>query len=204
MEPRIAIGITTTLERADVFHNSFNEWGKFIPPNCKIFFNIDIELKGVSISKNKVLAMCDYADFVFMVDDDIYPIKNGWWMPYIYSGLNHACWNYDRLVINETHFFSELQTPNGCMLFLTKKAIETCGGWDLDFKGYSYEHVSLSDRIFNAGLTPARYIDIPNSKGLFQMADCESSFTMQDRMNIPANYELYQQKFYSKEFKPFK
>lgn len=203
---KISIGITTTPNRKKVFEASLAQWQKLLPNNAEIFVHCDAEYKGVVDAKNKVLAMCydSGADYLFIVDDDLYPLTKDWWQPYTTSPLNHACWNYDRCILSKGDIYNELQTPNGCMLYFKKIAIKTCGGWDTDFKGYGYEHVNLSDRVYNNGLTPGRYIDIPDSKRLFALADCESSFTYADRAQIPVNYELYQQKFYSKEFKPFK
>jgi|ERR1700744_47056 len=213
----IAIGITTTPDRHHIFWENLKKWQDLLPKNAYIYYVYNKQKIPVSVNKNKVLSMCAYADHIFMVDDDIYPITEDWWKPYTESPLNHACWNYDRNVIRTTVrafksgkgdvelvSYDELETPNGCMLYFKKAAIDKVGGWDTSFKGYGYEHVNLSDRIFNCGLTPARYIDIPNSKGLFELSDCESSFNSTDRVHIPTNYELYQQKFYSKEFKPFK
>lgn len=90
------------------------------------------------------------------------------------------------------------------MIYLTRLAVDTAGGWDLDFKGYGYDHVNLSDRIFNNELTPKRYVDVWHDEHPFELADCESSFSQHDRAQIPNNLSLYQKKFYSKEFKPFK
>lgn len=165
---------------------------------------------GIGVAKNKCLELLhdEGCDSFFLFDDDCRPVTDNWWEPYINSGLNHACWNYDRvekLPLVGGLPYKELEKPNGCMLYFTRHCLDTAGGWDLDFKGFGYEHVSLSDRIYNLGLTPARYIDVPSSKGLFELADCESSFSCEVRANtIPTNLHLYQQKFYSKEFKPFK
>lgn len=202
----IAIGITTTLERAAEFQYCLTYWERYLPPNAKIHVYIDIELQGISTAKNKVLSMCDYADHIIMADDDIYPVVDGWWLPYTESGLNHACWNFDRKVIDNTNqIYDVLETPNGCLLYFSKMAIEICGGWSYEFTGWSYEHVNVSDVIFNNGLTPSRYIDVANTKHLFKMVACESSVPSHIKaISIPRNYELYQQKFYSKEFKPFK
>ena len=174
---------------------------------------------GVAIAKNKCLELLFKAGCTdyFLFDDDCYPLFNEWWLPYVNSGLKHACWNLDRKLI-KTHqvvslltnhqkqlmAYNEYEKPNGCMLYCKSNVLHIVGGFDTEFIGYGYDHVNWSDRIFNVGLTRSRYIDIVNSEHLFAMAECESSFITQDRAMIPRNYELYQQKFYSKEFKPFK
>jgi GT2 family glycosyltransferase len=205
---KISIGITTTPNRIGVFLNSLSYWMKFNDIDADFYFNYDEHYEGIPVSKNKVLSKCFYGgeyEHIIIVDDDIYPVSKTWAVPYVLSKLNHACWNYDRKVIAEHDGYDELETPNGCFLYFKRKAIQIAGGWDLDFKGYSYDHVNLTDRIFNNGLTPVRYLDVPFTKHLFKMSETESSVSVDVRANsIPINYDLYQQKYYSKEFKPFK
>lgn len=214
---KISIGITTTPNRSASFQICLNKWVEFLPAQANIFIYCDDNYTGISAAKNSVLAICGDADFYFIVDDDIMPVDYDWHLPYVNSGLNHACWNYDRKVNRYTvkvdnlgkdvaiTSFDELETPNGCMLFFSKLAIDTVGGWDTEFTGYGYEHVNLSDRIFNNRLTPARYIDVPKSKELFAMLYRPSDISDSVRASsIPTNYALYQQKYYSKEFKPYR
>ena len=205
---KIAIGITTTPNRSDIANYNLKKWQDLLPENAVIFINCDTEYKGISIAKNEVLKHCyeSGAEHLFICDDDIFPKQLGWELPYINSGLNHACWNYDRQVIdNSNNAYDVLITPNGCMLYLTRQTIDKVGGWDTEFQGWSYEHVNLSDRVFNNGLTPARYIDVANTKGLFELSECASSVSDSVKcLSIPINHSLYQQKFYSKEFKHFK
>lgn len=209
---KIGIAVTTTPNREHVFNEWYKHYAK-TTPNIPLYIHNDINYQGVVYSKNKCLAALEEYDYIFLLDDDCFPIVQNWPLLYIKSCLNHACWNYDRQCVTikniiehsiQMNAYDEYNKPNGCMLFFTKKCIGIVGGWDIDFNGYGYEHVNLSDRIFNNGLTPARYIDIPDSKGLFKMADCQSSFLISDRAQIPNNFKLYQQKYLSKEFKPFK
>lgn len=215
----------TTHNRNEITDKCISQWARYMPTCADLFVvddgstipypNADYRFEksqGVGAAKNACLKLSEKYDYVFLSDNDIWPIKIDWHIAYIHSGLEHACFNINRPLIKfgvigsfgRADYYAEYETPNGCMLFFTRKVIDTVGGWDTSFKGYGYEHVNVSDRIYNAGLTPARYIDIPNSKGLFEMADCESSFTSADRSCIPANYALYQKNFLSKEFKPFK
>lgn len=205
METRIGLAVTTTPNRSDVFNkwiNSYNE----ICPNLPLYIHNDWLYKGVCYSKNRCLsALYDInCDFFMLFDDDCI-IKNQYFADkYINSGLNHACYTFSRQLLKQHESYTEYVDPNGCMLFFKRICLDAVGGWDTSYTGFGYEHSDFSSRIFNAGLTPARFIDIPNSKGLFEMAKCQSSFSSKDRMQIPTNYKLYQQNYYSKEFKPFK
>lgn len=163
---------------------------------------------GVGVAKNKCLELLHDAGCThfFLFDDDCRPVHDEWWLPYVNSTLEHACWTFDRLLIYEDYKnYRSFEKPNGCMLYFTRKAVDTIGGWDLDFKGFGYEHCNVSDRAFNAGLTPKRYVDAWHPEHPFELAKCETSFSHSVRAStIPLNLHLYQQKFYSKEFKPFK
>lgn len=162
---------------------------------------------GVSVAKNKCLELLSDADCThyFLFDDDCRPLNNEWWLPYVSSKLHHTCWTFDRKVIDNSHpEYLAFEKPNGCMMYFTNLALLKAGGWDLEFEGFGYEHCNVSDRLFNLGLTPARYIDIRHEKPPFELAKCETSFGIDQRRFIPHNLKLYQQKYYSKEFKPFK
>lgn len=202
---KIGVAVTTTPNRKEVFEHWIKHF-KLSMPSMTYYWHNDVYHSGVSYSKNNCLAALHDAgcNYFFLFDDDCFindPLALNY---YINSGLEHATYTFDRALIGDGVNYREFEKPNGCMMFFTRKCIDTVGGWDMSFTGYGYEHVNLSDRIFNAGITPARYIDIKSPPNIFQMADCETSFTIEDKLNIPANFKLYQQKYYSKEFKPFK
>lgn len=161
---------------------------------------------GVATVKNKCIELLDDCDFLFLLDNDIIVKSELAFLNYINSGLEHACYTFNRggFISMGTNYV-EYGSPNGCMLFFTRKCIDTVGGFDNDFKGYGYDHSNMSDRIFNNGLTPARYIDIRNSQGLFEMIDVPSTFSQEERIKtIPINQKLYKERYLSKEFKPYK
>lgn len=164
---------------------------------------------GIATVKNKCLELLEDCDHIFVADDDFFPTSPDWWKPYVDSGLNHACYTFGRKVMQSNHRFTEYEKPCGCLMYFRKICLETVGGWDTDFKGYGYDHCNISDRIFNAGLTPARYIDVPNSRFYFKSLDenheVASSVPNSVRLaTIPLNRALYEQNYNSKEFKPYK
>lgn len=202
---KIGVAVTTTPNREHVFQEWFKQYAE-ISPELPLYIHNDINYKGVGYSKNKCLSTLydNGCDYFFLFDDDCFIMHKLWSEYYIKSNLQHAAYTFDRKWITIADNYIEYEKPNGCMMFFTRACIDKVGGWDLKFKGYGYEHVNLSDRIFNAGLTPARYLDIKRPGAIFNMAQCESSFSIYDRMEIPRNEKLYKENFYSKEFKPFK
>lgn len=164
---------------------------------------------GISAAKNKCLALLDKNDFIFCSDDDFHPKVSEWWEPYVNSNLNHLCYTFDRPVKYACKEYIAYDQPNGCFLFFKKICLEAVGGWDEAFKYWSYEHVDLSTRIHNAGLTPHAFMDVHNSWNLFFSADQHqttlSSVRHDDKVKgIQHNRPLLEQNKFSKEFKPYK
>lgn len=217
---KVGIAVTTTPCREGIFIQWLEHYKKHVP-NIPLYIHNDEQYNGIVYSKNKCLeALWQMGvDHLFLFDDDTFIQSPDFIDAYCNSGLNHACWNYNRRLVSlhatarynitsddtTIFYYNEYDKPNGCMLYAKRSVLHKAGGWDTDFRGYGFDHVNWSDRIFNNGLTPARYIDIPDSKHLFKMADCDTSVSYSIRATtIPINERLYKEKFYSKEFKPFK
>jgi hypothetical protein len=205
---KFGVSVTTTPNRGHIFDRWLENFEKYSKgcPDLFLYVHKDVNYRGIVYSKNKCLKALYEAGCTHFVlfDDDCIISQHLWWTKYVLSPFNHACWNYNRKIIKHCGDYNELQTPNGCMLYCKRIVLDTVGGFDPAFAGYSYEHVNWSDRIFNSGLTPARYIDVYGTKDLFTMADCPSSVSENIRaISIPKNYELYKQNYHSKEFKPF-
>lgn len=205
----IGIAVTTTPNRQKAFEEFYESYRKHVP-HIPLYIHIDSEYKGIVYSKNKCLAALynSGCEHLFLFDDDMLINTPDFIMAYCESGLNHACWNYNRkftgYYVRKDKTYRMFDTPNGCMLYITRTALEIVGGWDPAFKGYGYEHPNWSDRIFNSGLTPARYVDISGSEHMFSMQKIRSSVSSKIRsQSIPRNAALYKEKFYSTEFIPF-
>lgn len=207
---KIVICISTTPNRKEVFEKTLQWWINLAPKNADIKVYSDTEHIGIAASKNKCLAMCEGYSHIFLVDDDIRPMTVNWGKDYVESDLEHAMYIFDRHKLFQNEKYASYILPRGCMLYLTKKVLETAGGFDERFKGYSYEHAEYSRRIFNMGLTPAPYLDIPNSKGLFysydeQDANFQSSIDRHTcRENITKNKILFDKTVNSNQFIPYK
>lgn len=212
---KIVIGITTTKNREKLFAETFLRLVENTPDNVSYKIYRDDKYEGIAIAKNKCLAKCmaDNPDYVFLLDDDIYSLDSAWIYKYINSDLNHAMYIFYRQPISTPGAsvfpptYAEYALPRGCMLFFTRHCIDVAGGFDERFIKWGYEHAELSHRIYNMGLTPAPYIDIPDSRGLFYSHDehhtCRSSVSDAVRAEgIRNNKLLFDQK--SNKFIPYK
>lgn len=223
MHASISICITTR-NRRGVFNKSYNMWLKYLPDNAQIlvvddFSDIPLRYadhrfesqQGIAKAKNKALSLAS-GDFIFLVDDDVWPIHKDWWKPYIESGHPHLCLSFEKNskgqrlshsvyeigenVSNNTEI-TEFNAPNGCMLFLKKEVLAIVGGMDPEFSIWGYEHVEWSNRIHKAGLTNSPFMDVKNSLAYFHVSDyfgeVESSVPTQVRVDhIHKNKEYFE------------
>ncbi len=162
---KIGIGITTR-NRRETAQKSIAEIKRLSPKGSKIVivddssdmpfpksnFRFDYQA-GIAKAKNKCLELLEGSDYIFLFDDDCYPITTNWYEPYISSGLNHASFNFewraDGMKPLETlpNGIVSWSSPRGCLMFFTKHCIDTCGGMDEGFAIWGYEHPEYSRRV---------------------------------------------------------
>jgi len=137
-------------------------------PYCDATYRFESR-SGIPAVKNKCLELAKY-DHIFLFDDDTYPIADEWYLPYINSGKEHLCFTFLTAFKRKEHFKYHT-LGNGCMLYVTRKCIDTIGGFDWNYGLGKYEHVDFSRRIFNAGLTESIFMDVENSLNLLYCMD---------------------------------
>lgn len=226
----ISIAITTH-NRYEVFKETFKNLKKRLPKGAKLIVvddGSDIPVKeatfrfdkpqGIAVAKNKCLELMGDADYYFLFDDDVYPKVEGWHLEYINTGLNHLCFSFDKFSNGKTNYrIKKAQTGNiihwhepcGLMLFFTRKCLDIVGGFDPAYGKWGYEHVSLSMRIHNAGLTPSPFMDVSKSLDLFYSYDWDQSakrsVSNQERAKcISPNRAKYNAEIKSSHFIPYK
>jgi len=229
MCPAVGIGITTYNRRESALY-SIGQVCKVAPPGAKIvvvddcsdfeFKTMGVEVhrnstrRGVAYSKNKCLELLDDCDYIFLLDDDIFPIAHGWTDRYIEASLNTGiqhfqyCWKYfhSERSIN-SYRYNEFKKGAGVMLFFTRKAIETVGGYDLRYGLWGYEHLGMSYRIYNHGLAPTPFNDVIGSGDLFFAYDKDGkdlSVVSHEVKKQVRNAPLLVQEKTSTEYKPYK
>jgi hypothetical protein len=194
VSPQIGIGITT--HNRNLVEHTYAMCKKHTK-NAKIVIVDDASLTpceianyrfennvGIAAAKNKCLELLSDCDYIFLFDDDCYPIKNGWHRKYIYeskkTGNQHYSFTFSKLfngksngnnIINTKGNTVYYSNPCGCMLFYTKECIFKAGLFDESYGFYGYEHLDYSCKIFSLGLTENPYIDIINSNELFYSYD---------------------------------
>ena len=119
----------------------------------------DEAMRGPAYARNQVLKQLMDAgcDFIFLFDDDCYPIMDGWAEYFVdnskryslhFLGLPEAF--KSKLV---RHAFGEVvywESIIGCFNFQTRRFMETVGYYSEEFVGYGYEDSSRNQRAMRA------------------------------------------------------
>lgn len=199
----IGIGITTR-GRDKYLRRSLNMHKKYLPKGAKIVVVDDgsdepkdlgkdigyyhfVDNVGIPRAKNKCLELLDDCEHIFLFDDDIYPIGDGWHKGYVESPERHLqyCWSDIRPgKYGDAHYYGigkrfyeddklfSFSHPRGQMLYIdTKEVLPVVGGFDPVYGKGMVEHVDWSWRIHNAGLSTWKNQDIVGSENLFYSID---------------------------------
>lgn len=171
----IGIGITTYL-RPKQLEFILQQIDKFKGDHeLLIYVWDDSETKrGVAYGKNMCLSNLRNCDHIFLLDDDIFPIAEGWLDYFINSGYEHSCYmndNYQVVFRGEKH--TSYNMSSGVLMYLTKKCFEVVGYLHPEYGRYGYEHAGYSHRIFEAGLTPSRFICLNDTKKYLHSLDLD-------------------------------
>ena len=164
----IAIAITTVPERAKLLQKALQMHRKYLPPNAEIHVNTDHNKEGIARAKNRCIewALSTQAEHIFLFDDDCYPVKNGWHLPFIEGGQSHSMAIFDKLsngisngnIYKETaNGYDRFINPCGICMYYTKACLQAIGGMDIQYGTYGHEHVGHSYRAHNAGYCDYRF-----------------------------------------------
>ena len=147
----------------------------------------DEDRKGVAWRKNECLRALKDCDYVFLFDDDCYPIQAGWIKFFVNSGYEHLIYCDPKFhgLRNEIDDLLIYNDCGGVFMFMKKSAIERVGGFNLFFGLYGFEHAEYSNRILQSRVYPVlkdtdKYIyaeDYSNPKH-------KSSITQHEKMKL--------------------
>lgn len=121
---------------------------------------------GVAVNKNTgiELLMAAGVEHLFLSDDDCWPLMPQALDKHIELAqerlIPHSmvCWGKSRLLLDDPRPYAVWSWPRGVMLYAQRWVVEGIGGMDERFGPGGHEHVEWSQRIHNAGLTPAPFI----------------------------------------------
>lgn len=230
---KIGVAITER-NRYEIFKKTFDEIKRYLPKGAMLVVVDDAsdipvpeatyrftKNVGIAVAKNKCFEILyrSGCDHIFLFDSDCYPVSPDWWKPYVESPEPHLMYIFthwgdgrstgDTNIIYRDSSHVAYDHPRGCMLYYDRKCLDVVGGMDEIFRKWGYEHGNLSDRIFNAGLTSFRYIDVPGSDKLIYSVDEHTSNrhsttkSNERRQCIEANKPEYEKRIFKSYYFPF-
>lgn len=173
---------------------------------------------GIARAKNKCIELLYDCDHIFLFDDDTYPLRLGWQQPYVDSAEHHLMYLFetwssgqnidqDAVLYEDGNIVAHKQA-RGCMIYIDRTVIETVGGMDVRYGKAMNEHLDYTNRIFNAGLTTFRNMDVPGSADLIYSMDehqeVRSSISRAERMlHLNKNNDLLTESYTSARYAPY-
>lgn len=154
----IGIGVTTTPNRKEYFDLWYKKFTEVAPSGYHLHVHDDVHYKGVAYSKNQNLKTLKDCDYIFLFDDDCFPIIRGWENYFINSKEHHLL--YLQPQHNIIARLGEIEHYNDCggvFMYLTREAFETVGYFNPEYSQYGFEHAGYSVRINKAGLTQSAF-----------------------------------------------
>jgi glycosyltransferase involved in cell wall biosynthesis len=131
------------------------------------------ENSGISVNKNRLLKYLKNNDIIFICEDDISFIKTGWIDIYLnaiqVTGIQHFNYivsDYRKFITKILKFNDDVSLGitgpyvNGVLMVMTKKCIDTVGGFDMRFKKYGYEHAEFTRRCSLNNLYPPQHVHL--------------------------------------------
>lgn len=210
---KIGVAISTRNRRA-VFNRSLKMWQRMLPEDATLVVvddasddpvpDIDgaIVIRhpnrlGVAMTKNDCIAALidDGCDHLFLVDDDIYPVRDYWWRLYVDSPEPHLSYqggHRKEVQVDEDHYAVDF--PRGYMLYATREVIDTVGGMDPMFGMYGGEHVEWQTRIYECGLTGWKYADAIGANEVWSITHSGSTIGNDERRRMLKANDLTWQK----------
>lgn len=168
---------------------------------------------GIARAKNKCLELLSDCDHIFLFDDDTYPIKQGWYEPYIASPEHHLMYLFenwangspvgDDAIIYKDADHKAHKHARGCMMYIDSVALATVGGMDVRYGKAMNEHLDWSIRIHNAGLTKFKYMDVIDSEQLIYSMDQHQEVRTSIESRDQSNKYLLDQAETSAAFMPY-
>jgi len=153
---------------------------------------------GIAKAKNYCLWLAkeNKDDYIFMFEDDCFPISYGWenffidahlksGQHYFHCGfpINHPKFLHYKIEKRIKCYKTE---PTACFLFLTKEVIDKVGGFSLKYEKYGVEHVQYTERVFLSKLNTISAVITPfdSDKYLY-------SIDHQNTIPLPFDLSMY-------------
>lgn len=120
----------------------------------------DEDRQGVAKRKNECLRALKDCDYIFLFDDDCWPIRDGWVEFFISgAGNTHVLYLNDKMhnPIHEGYSFKTYHDCGGVFMYIPKTALDKIGAFNEDFELWGFEHAEWSLRYYKEFLNTKYY-----------------------------------------------
>ena len=149
MQVTIGIGITTK-DRPELLKALLDSIQKHtFMDNVKVYVADDsIDKVGVAKKKNECLRELKDCQHIFLMDDDIEIIKDGWIEFFVKENIGHCMYLSHKLhnFKYQKEGVKVFSDCGGVFLYMDKNAIDKVGAFNENFSPYSFEHCEWSMR----------------------------------------------------------
>jgi GT2 family glycosyltransferase len=160
------------------------EKNKIICKNQNVEYIFNNERKGIAGAKNVCIGNLKDSDFIFLFDDDCFPKKSDWDLPFLLlaeKGIEHSSYIrgdiHNNKKINKNIEYEVWKNSLGMCLFFTKQCLVSIGLYDENFGMYGYEHADMSIRASEQGFCPKfsihGYVCPIDAKNYIYSLDCD-------------------------------
>lgn len=194
----IGVGVTTTPNRKHLLDEWLINFRKHTKEPYHLHVHEDINYRGVAYSKNENLKALKDCDYIFLFDDDCYPINDDWYKFFIGLNENHLLYmetkihgtatmgikmimnlvdestmnSYENCLNGKTILMQHFENCGGVFMMLTKEVVDKVGAFG-NYGQYGFEHAGYSQRVFKAGLTTHPYICANSTNKYIKALDYE-------------------------------
>lgn len=148
---KIKIGIGVITYKRQECLNLFLEQLDKNPPYYEYERVIEYDNISISRAKNNCLWVLRGCDYIFLFEDDCFPIAKWWDLPFIRSGYGHSMFmNKSYAPVSECIIATKYKDCSGVFLFMDQHTFKKVGYFNEAYDFNGLEHVGYSDRLRRA------------------------------------------------------
>jgi len=155
----IGVGLTTTPNRKHLADEWLINFRKHTKEPYHLHIHEDINYRGVAYSKNENLKALKDCDYIFLFDDDCFPIHDDWVNFFVETKQKHLLFMNDDIHGVGRTFNGKVYYYHNCggvFMMLTKEVVSKVGAFG-NYGQYGFEHAGYSYRVYKAGFTYEPY-----------------------------------------------
>lgn len=146
---KIGIGVITYQrnECLDLFEDQLEKF----PPYFKSQKIVIAGNNNVARAKNQALFMLRECDYIFIFEDDCFPVEKWWDLPFIRSGYGHSMYmNSSYVPVSTDGMVTKYKDCSGVFLFMDNPTFKKVGYFNEEYLLNGLEHIGHSDRLRRA------------------------------------------------------